>query len=73
MLETGVVKRAYELARAGAFEKVSDLFRLLKKEGFSANFIEESLSGSGIRKELREMNKAARLQSAAEPDTEASR
>ncbi len=60
MQETGVVERAFELARTGSYTSVTGMRRRLKTEGFTESSIEQHLGGAGVRKNLRDACKAAR-------------
>ncbi len=51
MLETGIIERAFELARSGRFKKVDEIQRALKREGYGR--AEGHLSGRLIRTQLR--------------------
>ena len=68
MLENGVVKRAFELARTGAYTSLTGMFPVLKKEGFTESAIEQHLGGRGVRKELRDACKRACQANSAEAD-----
>ena len=60
MRETGIVERAFALARTGNHKSLTTIRPVLKKEGFIELHIEEHLGGGGIRRELRDLCKANR-------------
>ncbi len=51
MFETGIIERAFELARSGRFKKVDEIQRALKREGYGR--ADGHLSGRLIRTQLR--------------------
>lgn len=53
---TGIVERAYEIARSGSFGKIEDIRRVLSREGYDG--IDGHLDSPSLRKEL---NSALRL------------
>ncbi len=65
MLETGIIERAFQLARSGRFKKVEEIQRALKREGYGR--AEGHLAGRLIRTQLRQAcNEAAAAPTAAE-------
>ena len=55
----GTVERAFEIARAGGCDGMSDIVRQLKDERFEK--VEEHLAGQSIRRDLRRAQDAGRL------------
>ena len=55
MMKT-VLERAFELAKAGGFQKIRELRRRLQEEGYNSSQIE----GPALLQQLREISKAAR-------------
>jgi hypothetical protein len=51
MRQTGTVERAFEIARAGGCQGMTDLVKKLKAERHEA--VDEHLAGQSIRRELR--------------------
>ena len=54
----GTVERAFEIARSGGCDGMSDIVRQLKDERFEK--VEEHLAGQSIRRDLRRASEAAR-------------
>ncbi len=58
---TGIIQRAYEIARSGNCASTSDVVKALKKDGFVDGSIELHLAGRTIRKELSDICKAGQV------------
>lgn len=54
----GTVERAFEIARSGGCDGMSDIVRQLKDERFEK--VEEHLAGQSIRRDLRRAREAGR-------------
>lgn len=63
MLETGIIERAFQLARSGRFKKVDEIQRALKREGYGRT--EGHLSGRLIRTQLKRACHEAAVRPAA--------
>jgi hypothetical protein len=57
MTDSHIIERAYEIARAGVAQNLSELERRLKSEGYSS--VSQHLAGPSLRKELAKLIKAA--------------
>ena len=64
---TGIIERAYEIARSGRCASTSEVVKALKKDGFVDGLIELHFAGRMIRKELSSICKSSQA-SAAETD-----
>jgi dienelactone hydrolase len=53
-----LIERAFDLARSGLYNDVSDVARQLKAEGYEA--VTVRLAGPSLRKQLRELCRAPR-------------
>lgn len=60
-MQTGIVERAFQLARDGGHESLQSLKRALQKEGY--NQIDAYFSGAGLRTELARLMKTRRTAS----------
>jgi hypothetical protein len=57
-MQTGIVERAYQLARTGSHDSLQSLKKALQKEGY--NQIDAYFSGTGLRGELARLMRLAR-------------
>lgn len=57
-MQTGIVERAYQLARSGVHDNLQSLKKALQKEGY--NQIDAYFSGMGLRTELARLLKLSR-------------
>ena len=51
MNDTGIIERAFELARSGSCQSVNDIRAQLRAEGYSS--IAEHFAGTSIQRQLR--------------------
>jgi hypothetical protein len=60
MMGSGIVERAYELAKSGGFQSLDGIKSQLRAEGYNQFEVRDTFEGSALRQSLRQLCKDAR-------------